>query len=83
MGIEYRWVDWTFFSALWSETIQAAVEKVGKSDLAELLEVNEKTIDNWAMGRWTDAFRWPSMFNFLKVVNLLDLDPRKFFELAE
>ncbi len=83
MGIEYKWVNWTFDRVLWSEVIKSAIEKYGIDDLAEISEVSTSTLYNWSIGRYQRGFEWPHMVNFLKLTNLLDLDPRKFFALEE
>jgi len=83
MGIEYKWVNWTFDRALWSETMDRAIEKYGIEDLAEIAELDASTLNNWANGRYKGAFKWPHMVNFLKLTNLLDLDPRKFYCLED
>jgi len=81
--MEYKWVDWIFNKRLWAQVINRAVEVHGLSELAELIEVSETTLTFWGQMRYKDGFEWPHMSNFLKVTNLLDLDPRRFFELEE
>ncbi len=79
--MEYKWVDWTFNTDLWSKTIARAIELYGKDDFAEICGLSDTTVYNWSVGRYTEGFNWPSMHNFLKITNLLDLNPMKFFVL--
>ena len=81
MNITYKWVNWTFNTELWTMTIKHAIEIHGVSDLAQISELDESTLLNWSRGRYTREFRWPHMLNFLKLTNLLDLNPSVFFVL--
>lgn len=81
--IKYSLVDWDFNGPLWARSIDDAANKIGQKELAEFLDVNPTTIRNWRIGRFAEGFEWPAMHNFLKVVNLLDLDAREFFTLED
>lgn len=78
----YRVVAWTFDTKAWGAAINEAREALGK-DLPEFLQVDRATSENWGKERYTGTFTWPSMGNFLRVCNLLDLDVRDFFILEE
>lgn len=77
-----RLVSWAFDTKAWGTAISTAREALGKS-LPEFLEVDRASCENWEKGRYTGDFRWPSMKNFFKICNLLDLDPRDFFILED
>ncbi len=83
MVTKYRLVDWDFDQTLWAQSIDAAANKIGQKELAEFIGVSPTTIRNWRVGRWTEDFTWPAMHNLLKVCNMLDLDPREFFNLED
>jgi len=83
MGIEYAWKDWKFNRALWALLMERAIKVHDVDDLAEMLDVSTTSIVFWAQNRYTKPFAYPSMTNFLAVCNLLDIDPRKMFELEE
>ncbi len=81
--MRYKLVNWTFDYSLWAAAIDRAATEIGQKELAAMLDVNPTTIRNWRIGRWTEDFTWPAMHNLLKVVNLLDLDPREMFTLED
>jgi len=81
MGIEYKWIDWGFNRDLWAESIAKAIELHGILDLAEMLAIDPTTLDSWAKNRYYKGFNYPSMTNFIKVVNLLNLNPARFWAL--
>lgn len=79
----YMLVAWRFNTALWASVMNTAIAEIGKAEFAAIIEVDRKTLENWAAGRVMREFPHPHMSNFLKAVNWLDLDPRDFFELED
>jgi len=71
-------VKWTFHTNAWSQAITNAAREIGP-ELGELLGVDKATVSNWSRNKWTGQLQWPNMSNFLRVCDLLDLDPREFF----
>lgn len=83
MNIRYTLVPWVFNKALWAQVISSAAREFGASDLAQMLDVDEKTVGNWSRIDHRQQHHWPAMHNFMAVVNLLDLNPSDFFVLPE
>jgi len=83
MGIEYKWLDWNFNRDLWAETVSKAIDAHGLLDLAEMLDIDHSSLGSWAKNRYYKGFNYPSMTNFLKVVNLLNLNPAHFWALEQ
>jgi hypothetical protein len=55
---------------------------VNDKTLAAMLGLDASTVNNWKNhARSNTETPYPSMTNFLKVCNLLDLDPREYFVL--
>lgn len=79
----YKYVNYEFNFAFWSQTVARAIESHGVQVLAELLEVSEEILINWSKGRYTETFAYPRMTNFLKVCNLLEIEPLQFFTTSE
>lgn len=75
----HKTVSWEFHSALWAETIADAIKTHGAETIAELLDMTQGGLEAWGEERWTENYRYPRMTNFLKVCNLLDLQPSHFF----
>ena len=82
--ITYVNVPYMFNFALWGETISVWRDKVGAQFLADYLGVNKATIAQWGKpnSAYSD-FPHPSMHNFLKVCNELELRPSDFFTTGE
>lgn len=83
MAPTYKHVSFEFHSALWAETIADALRLHGVEVIAELLDMTPQGLEAWGEDRWTENYRYPRMTNFLKVVNLLDLNPAHFFTTSE
>ena len=81
MTIKYVNVPHEFNWPLWNEAIAKGIEEIGIELLAQTLEVNEITLKQWTSpnGYAYRNFKWPSMGNFLKVCNELNLRPSDFF----
>lgn len=81
MTSEYRLYNWLFDLDRWA----LALEQSGLTDaeIAAFADVDESTVNNWRKLRYGNprVAQHPSMGNFLKVCNHLDLDPREFFML--
>jgi transcriptional regulator with XRE-family HTH domain len=83
MNVRYSPVNWEFDTAAFSAAVTEALSFATEKELAEMLGVHHSTVNNWARGKFTGEFRWPHMYNFLSICNLLDLDPRSFFVLTD
>jgi len=81
MATKHIVANWTFNGNAFAEALRNSVNKGDFKALAELLEVSETTVARWATDTHHSAFPHPSMGNFIKVCNILDLDPRSFWEL--
>lgn len=72
--------DWVFAWQEWADALRAALKDFTKEELAEIMEVHSHTILSWSGDEpHNDDTPYPSMTNFIKVCNMLDLDPRKFW----
>lgn len=81
MTAKYRIVPFVFDLEAFSQAL-SKVDKAWRGELAEILEIDSSTLENWIAGDYKKrAFKHPAMGNFLKVCNWLDLDPRDFFVL--
>ena len=76
-------IDWEFDMQAWSKAIALGIETIGYKDLAALLDLDPSTLSNWKNTLVHEKFPHPSMSNFVKVCNLLDLDPRDFWRLVK
>lgn len=83
MSVIYINANWIFDGERFGKAVQRAVDNHGLSDMAEMLDVSESTVSNWANGLWKPEFPYPNMTNFLCVCNLLDLHPCIFFWVGE
>lgn len=83
MNIQYRIEPWDFNRELWASVITKAVEDLGVKDFAAIIGVDVATVNNWSHIEKREGYRWPSMQNFVAVVNALDLYPGDFFILGE
>ncbi len=81
--IKYRITDFIFDMDKFGYDLRRCAF-VSDSQLEALLSVDRTTIINWKSGAYQRASDTPhpNMRNFLKVCNLLDLDPRDYFILA-
>jgi len=80
MATTYRFVNWKFDVQRWAEALNGQ----SADDIAAARELSGLTASgwrNWMTGKETDSFKQPGMQNFINVCNLLDLDPRDFWEL--
>lgn len=75
---KYRHVDYVFDRHLWSLVISSLVGEYGVEDICELLDVSDSTLYNWGMNVHHDDYPHPRMSNWLKVCNLLDINPASF-----
>jgi len=83
MVTKYKFVNYEFNFDVWSSTMRLLVERGDAPVVSELLGMSESIIINWAKGRWTEGFKYPNMTNFLKVCNLLEIEPLQFFTTSE
>lgn len=85
MNVRYSLAFWEFDIKAWNAAMLKASLEMGEDFVAAVLGVSPKTVHTWTV---TDSssyskFPHPSMTNFIKACNELDLDPRKFFILEE
>ncbi len=71
-----------FDKAAWGRAISQANEDMG-SDLPEYLGVSRQCIRTWSVADYAQGYEHPSMFNFLRVCDLCDLNPSDFFTWEE
>lgn len=83
MSKTYRVIPFVFDMKAFSDALKVLPEDE-ISRFAEILGVHSSTLRNWRNNAHRNTlFPYPNMTNFLTVCNLLDLDPRNFFVLAE
>lgn len=80
MGTTYRSINWEFNGELFAQKLQAMSED-DITAAAELMGVTRTAFYRWARNKYDNEFPFPRMHNFLRLCNLLDLDPRDFFVL--
>jgi hypothetical protein len=80
MTTEYKHMNWVFDADAFAEMLRDRVSDTDMPAFAELLGVSVSIVRGWIArySRGTE-FDHPHMSNFLKVCNLLDVDPRLFF----
>ena len=83
MSVTYDWLDWEFDVEAWARALNAALRHMSAIELAELLEIDHTTVLMYASGKLHPDTPYPQMTKFIKVCNLLDLDPRSFWSLEE
>lgn len=81
MTKKYGLYNFTFDKMWWSALMARAASEIDKDVLAEMLNISASAIHNWSVGRYAEGFEHPSMSNFLRICNMLDVDPREFFVL--
>lgn len=81
--IEYKIYNWTFDSERWAGVLDRVSLEIDDRTLGEVLGVGRSTVNNWRNRAYRlSEFDFPSMSNFIKVCNALDLDPRDFYTLV-
>lgn len=80
MVTKYKIVNWRFNTEAWANAMSVALDTFGE-DFPVMLGVTMSCVRQWSKGVYKEGFEHPSMSNVIKTCNLLDLDPRKFFEL--
>lgn len=83
--IKYSLVKWEFNKGAWAQAIATAVDEFGVDVVAGLTGVAPNTVRNWSMMYQSSygEFPYPSMHNFIKTCNELDLDVRDFWILED
>jgi len=75
-------MNWEFSINRWAEVLNAAdPEQVEAA--RQLTGLSSTCITTWKLKHKNGTYERPGMQNFLTFCNLLDLDPRDFFELAD
>jgi len=83
MAIKYVNVPYVFDVSMWAMQLKRLNEEFKIEEIAQLMDVSVKCIDNWMHGRHHINFQHPSMTNMLKLVNLLDIHPAVFFRVSQ
>lgn len=85
MNKKYILAFWEFDLKAWAQAMIEATNEMGVDFVAQCLGVSPKTVTNWSTpdNSAYSEFPHPSMSNFIKTCNELDLDPRSFFCLEE
>jgi hypothetical protein len=84
MTIKYHVYDFEFDVERFAQVLQARILPDNVVFVANMLSIDHSTLENWREGRYKDVkFPYPSMTNFLKIVNLLDLNPCDYFRLKD
>lgn len=79
MTIKYGIYNFEFDTVKWAALISRALSGIDRAVLAEMLNVSESALYNWSIGRVDHNFPHPNMSNFIRICNMLDVDPRDFF----
>lgn len=81
--IEYKIYNWAFDSVKWAGVLDLVALEIDDRTLGEILGVDRSTVNNWRKRAYRlSEYDFPSMSNFIKVCNVLDLDPRDFYALV-
>ena len=81
MTTKYRIMPFVFDMTAFAGELEK-VDRAFHEELCEIMIIDQSTLRNWITGQYDKSkFPHPSMSNFLKVCNWLDLDPREFFKL--
>jgi len=83
MVTKYKVVHWEFDVERFARHIAAWGDTVGYDAVAEVLEMSESAVKQWARGNHHTSYPHPSMMRFLRACNQLSLDPRDFFTTSE
>ena len=78
----YKLISFKFDMAKFAATLRA-MDKETAAVLEMLVGVDRSTLRNWSAYAKEYEGKHPSMMNFLRVCNHLDLDPREYFVLDE
>lgn len=81
---KYTYINYVFDLERFQLVLNMACEQHTVDTIGQLLEVSPSTVSGWRSVNYQSSdFPHPSMSNFLKVVNLLDLHPGDFFKLED
>jgi len=84
MTIKYAIHDFEFDTERFAAVLQAGIVEGNVQFVANMLSIDASTLYNWRSGRYVGVkFPYPTMTNFLKIVNLLDLNPSDYFRLKD
>jgi len=76
---KYILVQWTFNYGAWSRAIAEAVEVYGYEGFARMMGCTVATLKQWQIAAPNEGYPYPNMTNFVKLIRLIDMDPRDFF----
>jgi len=78
--IQHKLVDFEFDMIAFGQAIEAS--GVSDDTISQLLEIAPETVKRWRTANH-NTVPYPSMTNFIRVINLLGLNPSQFFVLKE
>lgn len=80
MGIKYVSVPRKFDTVKWSALINELCNLCDTiKDAAILAQVADTTLITWRNANYKEDFQHPSMSNFIRICNLMDVDPSDYF----
>lgn len=80
MTTKYVVMNFRFDDEKWSETLKT-IRTEDMMEFSQVIGVDRSTLVNWRNRAHKGAFPHPSMSNFIKACNWLDVDPRDYFTL--
>ncbi len=82
--IVYKDIPFRFDIARYAKSVLRAIDMHGADDIAEMIGVDTKTLQNWATGTYKSSpFPYPRMTNFINFCNLMDIDPGQYFTIED
>lgn len=80
MGTKYVSVPRKFNVVKWSSLINDLCNLFDTiREAAIIAQVADTTLITWRDGRYQGGFEHPSMSNFIRICNLMDVDPSDYF----
>lgn len=80
MGTKYVSVGKKFDVVAWSDLMNRAINMFDTiHEAASMMDIHPTTLGNWRDAKFSDGFEHPNMSNFIRICNLMDVDPATFF----
>lgn len=80
MGTKYVSVPKKFDTVKWSALINSLCNMFDTiKEAAIIAQVSDTTLITWRDASYADGFEHPNMSNFIRICNLMDVDPSEFF----